>query len=178
MGPIGCPETSVRNYQSTLRNNPEERRSNLHRGESVKSFIATNENSSHEVIKVKWKCEGQPGRGHFRSLCRKNSLTWHRKYWPTMTNNYVKIYVPHYNLTSLFFRMGAERGLVSWGENTYTVWERGNGMDKKPANLAARGAPWVRGTPKCKNYKFLRVLSYWILFWQTAIFWIPAKSGR
>jgi len=27
MGPIGCPETSVINYQSTLRNIPEERRS-------------------------------------------------------------------------------------------------------------------------------------------------------
>ena len=27
MGPIGCPETSVRNYHSTLRNIPEERRS-------------------------------------------------------------------------------------------------------------------------------------------------------
>jgi hypothetical protein len=25
MGPIGCPETSVTNYQSTLRNIPEER---------------------------------------------------------------------------------------------------------------------------------------------------------
>jgi len=27
MGPIGCPETSVTNYHSTLRNIPEERRS-------------------------------------------------------------------------------------------------------------------------------------------------------
>ena len=26
MGPIGCPETSVRNYHYTLRNIPEERR--------------------------------------------------------------------------------------------------------------------------------------------------------
>jgi hypothetical protein len=26
MGPIGCPETSVQNYQSTLRNIPQERR--------------------------------------------------------------------------------------------------------------------------------------------------------
>jgi len=25
MGPIGCPETSVRNYHYSLRNNPEER---------------------------------------------------------------------------------------------------------------------------------------------------------
>ena len=37
MGPIGCPETSVRNYRSTLRNIPEERRSHLHRGGSLKS---------------------------------------------------------------------------------------------------------------------------------------------
>jgi hypothetical protein len=37
MGPICCPETSVQNYQSTLRNIPEERRSNLHRGGSLKS---------------------------------------------------------------------------------------------------------------------------------------------
>jgi hypothetical protein len=26
MGPIGCPETSVKDYRATLRNNPEERR--------------------------------------------------------------------------------------------------------------------------------------------------------
>jgi hypothetical protein len=32
MGQIGCPETSVTNYQSTLRNIPEERRTHLHRG--------------------------------------------------------------------------------------------------------------------------------------------------
>ena len=29
MGPIGCPETSVRNYQYLLRNSPEERSSHL-----------------------------------------------------------------------------------------------------------------------------------------------------
>jgi len=27
MGPIGCPETSANNYQNTLRNIPEERKS-------------------------------------------------------------------------------------------------------------------------------------------------------
>jgi hypothetical protein len=37
MGPIGCPETSVRNYHSTLSNIPEERRSHLHRCGSLKS---------------------------------------------------------------------------------------------------------------------------------------------
>ena len=37
MGRIDCPVTSVTNYQSTLRNIPEERRSHLHRGENPKS---------------------------------------------------------------------------------------------------------------------------------------------
>ena len=36
---IGCPETSVRNYQYTLRNIPEERKSHLFRGGSLKSRI-------------------------------------------------------------------------------------------------------------------------------------------
>jgi hypothetical protein len=35
--PIGCPEASVRDYQSALRNIPEERKYNLHRGGSLKS---------------------------------------------------------------------------------------------------------------------------------------------
>ena len=37
MGPTGCPETSVTNYQSTLSNIPEERRSHLHSHASLKS---------------------------------------------------------------------------------------------------------------------------------------------
>ena len=40
MGPIGCPETSVTDYQSTLRKTPEERRSHIHRGGSLKLSIA------------------------------------------------------------------------------------------------------------------------------------------
>jgi hypothetical protein len=36
MGPIGCPETSVKNYQYTLLYIPEERRSHLLRGGSLK----------------------------------------------------------------------------------------------------------------------------------------------
>ena len=36
-GPIGFPETSVRNYQSKQRNSPEEGRSHLHRGGNLKS---------------------------------------------------------------------------------------------------------------------------------------------
>jgi hypothetical protein len=37
MGPVGCPETSLQNYHLTLCNNPEERKSHLHRGGSLKS---------------------------------------------------------------------------------------------------------------------------------------------
>ena len=36
---LGCPETSVFNYQSKLRNVPEERRSYLNRGHILKSRI-------------------------------------------------------------------------------------------------------------------------------------------
>ena len=39
VGPIGCPETSVRNYHYLLRNNPEERSSKLLRGGSLKSRL-------------------------------------------------------------------------------------------------------------------------------------------
>jgi hypothetical protein len=37
MGMIGCPETSLQNYDSALRDIPEERTSHLHRGGSLKS---------------------------------------------------------------------------------------------------------------------------------------------
>ena len=37
IGPIGCPETSVRNYHYTLRNSPGKRRSHLLLGGSLKS---------------------------------------------------------------------------------------------------------------------------------------------
>ena len=37
-GPIGCPETSVRNYQYSLHNNPEERSSHLLHDRSLKSY--------------------------------------------------------------------------------------------------------------------------------------------
>jgi hypothetical protein len=40
MGPIGCPETSVRKYHSTPRKIPEELRFHLHRGGSLNSFMA------------------------------------------------------------------------------------------------------------------------------------------
>jgi len=41
MVPIGCPEPSVWNYHSTLRNIPEERRAHLHGGGSLKSRMGT-----------------------------------------------------------------------------------------------------------------------------------------
>jgi hypothetical protein len=40
MGPIVCPETSVQNYHSKLRNVPEECRAHLHRGGSLKSVCS------------------------------------------------------------------------------------------------------------------------------------------
>ena len=39
MGPIGCPETSVRNYHYSLRNNPDERIFQLLLGGLLKSRI-------------------------------------------------------------------------------------------------------------------------------------------
>jgi len=39
VGPISCPETSVTNYHSALRNSPEELRSHLIRGGSLKSRL-------------------------------------------------------------------------------------------------------------------------------------------
>jgi len=40
-GTVNCPETSVRNYHYTLRNNVKERSSYLHRGGSLKSHKRT-----------------------------------------------------------------------------------------------------------------------------------------
>jgi hypothetical protein len=40
MGPIGCLETSARNYHFSQRNDSEERRSHLHRGGNLKSSMA------------------------------------------------------------------------------------------------------------------------------------------
>jgi hypothetical protein len=39
LDPLGCPETSVRNYHSTLYNIPEKRRSHKNRGGSLKPCI-------------------------------------------------------------------------------------------------------------------------------------------
>jgi hypothetical protein len=54
MGPIRCPETSVNNYHSTLRNIPEERRSQVHRGGSLKSRLEHEMSEPYQrVSKVK-----------------------------------------------------------------------------------------------------------------------------
>ena len=39
MGPLGCPETPVRNCHYSLRNNPEERSSHLPQGGSLQSYM-------------------------------------------------------------------------------------------------------------------------------------------
>jgi len=46
MGPIGSLETSVSNYQSTMRNIPEEREYNLQGGGSLKLRTTLNPNSA------------------------------------------------------------------------------------------------------------------------------------
>jgi hypothetical protein len=43
--PVGCPETSVQNYKSTLRSIPEECRSDLHHSGSLKSRTELSSNS-------------------------------------------------------------------------------------------------------------------------------------
>jgi len=50
MGPLNCPETSVRNYHSTLRHIPEGRRSHLHRGGSLKSRIVIRALGKEDLI--------------------------------------------------------------------------------------------------------------------------------
>jgi len=50
MGPIGCPETSVRNYHHSLRNSSHWDSSHLLRGGSLKSRISV------DVYSRKYKC--------------------------------------------------------------------------------------------------------------------------
>ena len=51
IGPIGCPEISVPNYQSTLCNIAEERRPQLHSDGSLKSQTASESKLNDEDIK-------------------------------------------------------------------------------------------------------------------------------
>ena len=51
-GPIGCPETSVRNYHSTLRNIPEDRSSQTLRGLNLKSSLSFSVNAEFNFVCV------------------------------------------------------------------------------------------------------------------------------
>ena len=55
MGPIGCPETPVRNYHYLLCNNPEERGCHLRRGESLKSLRLSELEKKRKKTATKWK---------------------------------------------------------------------------------------------------------------------------
>jgi len=57
MEPISCPETSVTDYQLTLRNIPEERRLHLHRGWSLKLRIPILHSNGDYLFdrQYKWK---------------------------------------------------------------------------------------------------------------------------
>ena len=50
---IGCPETSERNYQSTLHKIPEEHRSHLHRSGSLKSCISEEHTATIMTVSLK-----------------------------------------------------------------------------------------------------------------------------
>jgi hypothetical protein len=50
MGPESCPETSVKDYHSTLRNNPEERSSHQHRGGNLKLLECVNSFRTSRVL--------------------------------------------------------------------------------------------------------------------------------
>jgi hypothetical protein len=52
--PRGCPETSVRNYHYTLRNNPEERSSHTLRSWSLKSCSFNNFHISLHLVRTDW----------------------------------------------------------------------------------------------------------------------------
>ena len=74
MGPIGCPEASVKNYRSTLRKIPEERRSALRRGGSLKSRKKGKFDVRHRVMLIMIIIRTSPRQQHFininvNSLC-------------------------------------------------------------------------------------------------------------
>jgi hypothetical protein len=55
IGPIGCPETSVRNCHYSLRDIPEKRRSNLHRGGSLKTLQIHNVSRMRSDVRIQWR---------------------------------------------------------------------------------------------------------------------------
>jgi hypothetical protein len=66
MGPLGCPETSVQNYHSALRNTPEERRYHVHRGGSVKSVSTFKRSDKQNASAVGVRQLVSPGEGNVR----------------------------------------------------------------------------------------------------------------
>ena len=80
MRPVGCLETSVTNYKSTLCNIPEERKSHLHRGGSLKSSL----------VKLFYKynifSRGWQYKRLFNILCCANLTFWNLKLIRTVFN--------------------------------------------------------------------------------------------
>jgi hypothetical protein len=75
MGPIGCPETSVRNNGYTLHNVPEEQRSHLLRGGNLKSY--KERLSKYEILSTLEQFRNY--KNSFK-LPRKY-LLWQKVYW-------------------------------------------------------------------------------------------------
>jgi hypothetical protein len=81
-GLIGCPETSVQNYHSTLRKIPEERISHLHHGGSLKCFDAITgyimvgrDRLSVQWLATGWTVRGSnPGEGEI--FCTRPDRLW------------------------------------------------------------------------------------------------------
>lgn len=73
MEPIWCPETSARNYHSTLPKIPKECRFHLHRGGILESFL---------VSLVRQDCHGSPG----DRLKQSTDQLWLAVNWPFFWN--------------------------------------------------------------------------------------------
>jgi hypothetical protein len=64
MGPIFCPETSVRKYNYSLRNNPEQRSSQILRGVNLKyrncTRISTKHRKARKLVDTRHVKQKQP----------------------------------------------------------------------------------------------------------------------
>jgi hypothetical protein len=97
MGPISCPETSVQNYHSKLRNIPKERRSHLRRGGSLKSrrfiiicytkFIEPNHYTSECIAR---ECSMQ-GDGKFFQNFSESPETKKLRHWRSRQKNSMQV---------------------------------------------------------------------------------------
>ena len=70
MVPIDCPETSVSNYHYWLRNTPEERRCQLHRGGNVKSRMLTEIWAFHVATPLADSLRACVSTESFRRFCK------------------------------------------------------------------------------------------------------------